>query len=62
MFARIGFVALLAPAIADAQTAPVHKHYDDSAASASVQAVQPGKPLAPRLQNLGVHTFKVKTR
>src|SRR5687767_1081063 len=49
--------ALLAAPVA-AQTPPVHKHYETPAV---VQAPAPGKPLAPRLQNLGVHTFKVTT-
>lgn len=44
---------------AAAQTAvPSHKHYDDSARP---PAPAPGTPLAPRLQNLGVHTFPVST-
>src|SRR5688572_22956408 len=52
---------LLSPASAAAQTAaPVHKHYED--APAARQAAPPGGPLAPRLQNLGVHTFKVSTK
>jgi tetratricopeptide (TPR) repeat protein len=45
---------------AAAQTAiPSHKHYDDSA---PMPAPAPGAPLAPRLQNLGVHTFPVRTK
>jgi tetratricopeptide (TPR) repeat protein len=39
---------------------PGHKHYDDSKAAAA--PVVPGMPLAPRLQNLGVHTFPVSTK
>jgi tetratricopeptide (TPR) repeat protein len=39
-------------------TVPSHKHYDDSA---PMPAAAPGAPLAPRLQNLGVHTFPVRT-
>ena len=60
-FGGIALVAMLLPGVVGAQTpaAPVHKHYDTPDGSA--QAVQPGKPLAPRLQNLGVHTFKVTT-
>lgn len=43
-----------------AQTAaPSHKHYDEPK-NAPVQI--PGAPLAPRLQNLGVHKFPVSTR
>ena len=45
---------------AAAQTsAPAHKHYDDSQPA---PPVAPGTPLAPRLQNLGVHTFPVSTK
>jgi tetratricopeptide (TPR) repeat protein len=40
--------------------APVHKHYDVPAGVAQVS--DPGRPIAPRLQNLGVHTFKVTTK
>jgi tetratricopeptide (TPR) repeat protein len=47
------------PAFAAPQSpTPVHKHYE----KAPEQAIEPGKPLAPRLQNLGVHTFPVSTR
>lgn len=43
-----------------AQTPPPnHQHYDKPPASA---APEPGQPIAPRLQNLGVHTFKVSTK
>jgi tetratricopeptide (TPR) repeat protein len=38
---------------------PNHKHYD---APAGYDQPQPGKPIAPRLQNLGVHTFPVSTK
>jgi hypothetical protein len=38
---------------------PAHKHYDDSTPA---PAPAPGAPLAPRLQNLGVHTFPVSTK
>ena len=46
---------------AAAQTAArvPHKHYDDSTPA---PAPAPGTPLAPRLQNLGVHTFPVSTK
>ena len=52
---------LLLPGVVAAQTAapPVHKHYE-TPADASVPA--PGRPLAPRLQNLGTHTFPVSTK
>ena len=41
-----------------AQATPSHKHYDDSKPA---PPTAPGAPLAPRLQNLGVHTFQVST-
>ena len=45
---------------AAAQTAtPSHKHYDEPK---DAPAPAPGAPLAPRLQNLGVHTFPVSTK
>ncbi|MEZ5284250.1 MAG: hypothetical protein R2712_05455 [Vicinamibacterales bacterium] len=55
----VGLSALVATTAA-AQTAavPQHKHYDKP--PGYDQAV-PGRPLAPRLQNLGVHTFPVST-
>jgi tetratricopeptide (TPR) repeat protein len=47
-------------AAAGAQTpAPQHVHYDKPAGYDA--APVPGTPLAPRLQNLGVHTFPVST-
>lgn len=42
-----------------AAAAPVHKHY---AEPKNAPQPKPGEPLAPRLQNLGVHTFPVSTR
>jgi tetratricopeptide (TPR) repeat protein len=55
-------LALLAAAGgAHAQVAPPqHKHYDKPAAFDA--PAEPGRPLAPRLQNLGVHTFPVTTK
>ncbi|HEX6973134.1 MAG TPA: hypothetical protein VF147_01970, partial [Vicinamibacterales bacterium] len=50
--------AVGSPAMAQ-PTPPVHKHYETPA---DVPAPKPGEPLAPRLQNLGVHTFPVSTR
>ncbi len=45
---------------AQAQTpAPEHKHYDRPAGFDKPPV--PGMPVAPRLQNLGVHTFPVTT-
>ena len=64
--ASISLVTVLASGStgpASAQTAPAapqHKHYDTPAGYD--QAPAPGMPLAPRLQNLGVHTFPVSTR
>jgi tetratricopeptide (TPR) repeat protein len=49
---------LACPLLAAAQT-PGHQHYQKP--PAYEQAPAPGMPLAPRLQNLGVHTFKVTT-
>jgi hypothetical protein len=38
--------------------APSHKHYE---ASAAFDQTGPGGEIAPRLQNLGTHTFQVST-
>jgi hypothetical protein len=46
-------------AAAGAPAAPVHKHY---AEPEHMPAPPPGAPLAPRLQNLGVHKFPVTTK
>jgi tetratricopeptide (TPR) repeat protein len=43
----------------DQPAAPSHKHYDEPK---DAPAPPPGAPLAPRLQNLGVHTFPVSTK
>ena len=63
---QVGFRIILAltllggAASAQAQTpAPQHKHYVAPADYEAAPAA--GKPLAPRLQNLGVHTFPVGT-
>jgi tetratricopeptide (TPR) repeat protein len=56
-------VVLSPPVVAGAGAqppAPGHKHYDTPAAAQA--PVAPGMPLAPRLQNLGVHTFPVNTK
>ena len=53
-------LSLFAGGAATAQTAaPNHQHYER--VEGKLRA-GPGGILAPRLQNLGVHTFKVKTR
>ena len=43
-----------------AQATPQHKHYDKPAAYETPRG--PNMPVAPRLQNLGAHTFPVSTR
>lgn len=58
LFVTVSFLVVLPPLYA--QTAPVHKHYEDPPAARL--APQPGSPVAPRLQNLGVHTFRVSTK
>ena len=53
--------ALFIPAVALAQTAPpVHQHYEKPPEAQA--PADPNKPLAPRLQNLGVHRFPVSTK
>ena len=57
----IAALLLLLPAAASAQTAtPHHQHYEKP--DGAERAPAPGMPLAPRLQNLGVHTFPVTTK
>lgn len=54
--------ALYSPVLAQKQAPPpppAHVHY--TAPEGFDTAPQPGMPLAPRLQNLGVHTFPVRT-
>jgi pimeloyl-ACP methyl ester carboxylesterase len=54
-------LAVVNVGIASAQTAaPGHKHYERTPEYNA--APEPGKPLAPRLQNLGVHTFPSSAR
>jgi len=56
---RIACLALtLIPVTTGAQTV-VHRHYEKP--TGYDQAAAPGQALAPRLQNLGVHTFRVTT-
>ena len=49
-----------APAVVAQTPAPEHKHYEKPAGYDTPPAA--GMPLAPRLQNLGVHTFPVTTK
>jgi tetratricopeptide (TPR) repeat protein len=60
----IAFAALVAPVFAstiEGQTVlPGHQHYERPASH--TEAPAPGMPLAPRLQNLGVHKFPSSTR
>ena len=59
----LAIAAVLSPPVvgrAAAQAPPAHVHYDTPAGFDAPAA--PGKPLAPRLQNLGVHTFPVSTK
>jgi tetratricopeptide (TPR) repeat protein len=66
VFSRILVLAVVAgvpagtPARAQTPPAPVHKHYEKPDGYA--QPTAPGAPIAPRLQNLGVHTFPVSTK
>jgi tetratricopeptide (TPR) repeat protein len=56
----LGVCVLAGSAFAQDAPVRVHRHYERPAGSH--QAATPGKPLAPRLQNLGAHTFTVTTR
>lgn len=53
----LAFAAVLAGAAAQAQT-PVHKHYQEHE---SFDSRSPSGAIAPRLQNVGKHTFPVTT-
>jgi tetratricopeptide (TPR) repeat protein len=54
-------LALFIPAIALAQAPPpVHQHYEKPPEAQA--PADPNRPLAPRLQNLGVHKFPVSTK
>lgn len=52
-------VSLAIPLLCGAQDRPNHRHYQKPAGYD--RAAAPGVPVAARLQNLGVHTFKVTT-
>ena len=54
------FLLVCAGSAAAQPPVPQHKHYERPAGYG--QAAAPGMPLAPRLQNLGVHTFRVSTK
>ena len=54
------FAAAAARGGAAQDAPPVHQHYQKPAGYD--QAAAPGMPLAPRLQNLGTHTFVVATK
>lgn len=58
--ALVWAAALAVPAVASGQAPPEHRHYERPPEFS--QAPAPGMPLAPRLQNLGTHTFPVTTR
>lgn len=60
-FAVVPLILASFPLELAAQTPPppAHKHYDTPAGYAQAA---PGEPVAPRLQNLGVHTFPVSTK
>jgi tetratricopeptide (TPR) repeat protein len=55
----VGIVALAAAASASLAQTPSHKHYESSP---EAEKAGPGGELAPRLQNLGSHTFPVTTK
>lgn len=66
MFPLAVAVVLAPPVVGDALAqastpAAGHKHYDDSKA-VDAPAPAPGMPVAPRLQNLGVHVFPTSTK
>jgi pimeloyl-ACP methyl ester carboxylesterase/tetratricopeptide (TPR) repeat protein len=57
--AAVAVILMPCAVLAQTPAPPVHKHYETPA---DAPAPVPGKPLAPRLQNLGVHTFPVSTK
>jgi tetratricopeptide (TPR) repeat protein len=57
--AAAGVLACPVSGVAQATSAPSHQHYQRP--PAYEQGAAPGMPLAPRLQSLGSHTFKVTT-
>src|SRR5919106_6300962 len=59
MFAALAVAPGAARVAAQDTPPPAHQHYEKPAAS---DVPIPGKPMAPRLQNLGVHKFPVTTK
>jgi tetratricopeptide (TPR) repeat protein len=59
-FVCLAGLGTASPVAAQDPAPPVHQHYLKPAGYD--QAAAPGMPLAPRLQNLGVHTFPVSTK
>lgn len=55
----IAWLLIPVPGFAQNPPVPNHQHYQKPATYD--QAAAPGMPLAPRLQSLGTHTFKVST-
>jgi tetratricopeptide (TPR) repeat protein len=53
-------LSLALPTVAAAQTGPTHRHYERP--PDYIEQPAPNKPIAPRLQNLGRHTFPVSTK
>jgi len=56
--AALIFPGAIAATESQSTSPPTHKHYDKPP---GYDQAAPGMPLAPRLQNLGVHTFPVTT-
>ena len=59
--APLVIAGLLTPVTGFAQNPPVPSHQHYQKPPTYDQAAAPGMPLAPRLQSLGTHTFKVST-
>jgi tetratricopeptide (TPR) repeat protein len=60
MAGAVAIAPQMAPAaFAQGAPAPNHQHYEKP--TGQREAAAPGQPLAPRLQNLGVHAFPVST-
>ena len=59
LFACLAVVSSVPLVFAQSSQSPTHQHYERVDAA---HQPGPGGILAPRLQNLGVHTFKVTTK